>query len=217
MRELGLTAADLERLTGLYNGRFATLGHDVKTVGWGSSDSQALRFAVLCRGLDLAGRRVLDIGCGLGDFVPWAESVYGADFDYVGLDVSSDLVTAAAQRHGGARRVFLADTLGADSDLGWFDVVVLSGTLTFRTEDNLGTMRTLLALAYARCRGAVCVNFMSSQADHRLEKNFHYVPAEVFAFARTLTPHVVLHHDYPLHEFTVQLFRHSNAQPVVSS
>ena len=208
--ELGLSAEDWARVTALYNGRYATLGHDVKTVGWGSSASQALRFSVLCRGVELRGKRVLDIGCGLGDFVPWAEAQYDASFDYTGLDVSSDLVAAAQARLGGEHRRFYADTLAQDGDLGEFDVIVLSGTLTFRTQDNIGTMRTLLTRAYTRCRGVICVNFMSSYADHQLEKNFHFRPEDVFTFAKTLTPHVTLYHDYPLHEFTVQLFRQPN-------
>ncbi len=202
---LGLTSADFDRLTSLYNGRYATLGYDVRTVGWGSAEGQALRFSVLCRGLNLVGARVLDIGCGLGDFVPWAEGVYGPDFDYVGLDLSADLVEAARTRYGGERRRFIADTLGSESDLGDFDVIILSGTLTLRIANNRATMRSLLKHAFAHCRGALCVNFMSSYADHQLEKNFHFDPEKVFAFAKTLTPHVTLYHDYPLFEFTLQL------------
>jgi len=211
--ELGLTSGDFDRLTGLYNGRLAELGHDVRTVGWSSAASQALRFSVLCRGLDLAGRRILDIGCGLGDFVPWAEGVHGTDFDYVGLDLAADLVAAAQSRHGGDRRRFIADTLAQGSDLGAFDVIVLSGTLTFRTADNRATMQSLLTRAFACCRGTVCANFMSSYADRQLEKNFHFVPEDVFGFAKTLTPYVTLYHDYPLYEFTVQLHR----QPMPAS
>jgi len=195
-------------MAALYNGRLAEYGYDVRTVGWGSAESQRLRFAVLCRGLSLRGARILDLGCGLGDLVPWLETYHGDDFDYTGLDLSADLVVAAAARHGGARRRFLTGTLSADLDVGRLDLILLSGTLTFRTHDNVSTMRSLLALAFERCDGAVCANFLSSYADHELQKNFHFAPEVVFAYAKTLTPYVALHHDYPLLEFTVQLFRH---------
>jgi len=68
---IGLTASDLERMTELYHGRLDVHGADVRTVGWSSRSDQHLRFEVLCRGLDLRGKRILDIGCGLGDFIPW--------------------------------------------------------------------------------------------------------------------------------------------------
>lgn len=204
---IGLTADDYAGLTGLYDGRLREFGVGVKTVGWGSVGDQEMRFEVLCRGLNLEGLRVLDIGCGLGDFVGWAEKRFGPDFDYVGLDLSAGLIEAAQKRFGGERRQFLADTLTPESRIGEFDVAVLSGTLTYRTADNMATMRSVISSAYARSRVAVCSNFMTSYADSRLEKNFHYQPEEVFAFAKSLSRFVVLHHDYDLYEFTVQILR----------
>lgn len=204
---IGLTPDDYARLTGLYAGRLAESGACVKTVGWGSVQDQHMRFEVLCRGLDLKGLRVLDIGCGLGDFLPWAQEKYGDCFDYAGIDLSADLIGAARRRFGAGRHRFIAGTLTPDSDIGQFDIAVLSGTLTFKTADNPATMRSVLTSAWARCRVAVCSNFMTSYADSRLEKNFHYEPEQVFAFAKSLSRFVVLHHDYDLYEFTVQVFR----------
>lgn len=209
---IGLSDEDCSRLSALYDGRYAEHGASVKTVGWGSESDQAMRFEVLCRGLNLTGKRILDIGCGLGDFVPWAESRFGTDFDYVGMDLAADLVKSAAERLGGPRRRFIADTLGTETDIGEFDVIVLSGTLTFRTTDNMATMRTILTNAFERCQGALCCNFMTSYADTQLEKNFHYSPEEVFSFGKSLTRFVTLHHDYPLFEFTLQMFRQATLQ-----
>lgn len=176
-------------------------------MGWGTLQGQALRFEVLCRQLNLQGQRVLDIGCGLGDFVPWAEARYGADFEYVGIDLAEDLIGAAQARFGGPGRKFIADTLGPDSRIGDFDIVISSGAMSFRISDNIKTMRRLLSEAWARTRQALCVNFLSTYVDFELEKNFHYSPEEVFAFAKTLSRWVMLHHDYPLYEFTIQVFR----------
>ena len=63
---IGLTSVDIARITGLYDQRLAEHGLDVRTVGWGTKSEQEMRFDVLCRGLDLRGKRVLDLGCGLG-------------------------------------------------------------------------------------------------------------------------------------------------------
>jgi SAM-dependent methyltransferase len=204
---IGLTASDLKRLTELYHGRLDVHGADVRTVGWSSRSDQHLRFEVLCRGLDLRGKRILDIGCGLGDFIPWAEQKFGADFDYVGLDLSTRLVAAARQRFGGPRRRFIEGTLASGTPTGDFDISVLSGTLTFKTSDNISTMRSVLLGAWERSREAVCSNFMTSYADTMLEKNYHYRPEEILTFAKTLSRFVTLHHDYDLWEFTIQVFR----------
>ena len=204
---IGLTALDVERLTELYHGRLEELGADVRTVGWSSRSDQHLRFEVLCRGLDLRGKRVLDVGCGLGDFIPWAEEKFGSDFNYVGMYLSGGLVLAAREQFGGKRRQFVEGTLTPGSSIGEFDITLLSGTLTFRTSDNISTMQSLLSCAWDRSREAVCSNFMTRYADTALEKNFHYQPEQVFAFAKSLSRFVALHHDYDLWEFTVQVLR----------
>lgn len=204
---IGLTPEDFESLSSLYNDRFDRLGVCAKTVGWGSTTDQFLRFEVLCRGLDLKGYRILDIGCGLGDFVAWAEERYGPDFDYVGLDLAANLVASASERFTGRHRQFVLGTLGPDSDLGEFDLIVSSGALSFRTSDNMSTMRALLQNAWAKTKGTLSVNFLSSYVDFQLEKNFHYRPEEIFSFSKTLSPWVALHHDYPLYEFTIQILR----------
>lgn len=211
---IGLTSDDVFRLTNLYNCRLAEHGLSASTVGWASRSDQNLRFEVLCRGLDLNGRRVLDIGCGLGDFVPWAEAKYGPDFDYTGIDLSADLVTAARKRFPGHRRQFVAGTLSDEEEVGMFDIALLSGTLTFKTADNMSVMRNILSSAWRCCTTAVCCNFMTAYADSRLEKNFHYSPEDIFAFARSLSRFVVLYHDYDLWEFTVQIWRHPSLNRV---
>lgn len=207
LETVGLTTLDFNRLTGLYDQRLQEHGQDVRTVGWRSRADQHLRFEVLCRGLDLRGKRVLDIGCGLGDFVPWAEQKYGTGFDYLGLDLSSGLIDAATKRFAGSQRRFIQGTITPASAYGDFDIVVLSGTLTFRTSDNMSTMRTILMSAWERSREAVCSNFMTRYADSMLDKNYHYSPEEVFSFSKTLSRFVTLHHDYDLWEFTIQVLR----------
>ena len=205
---IGLTGADLDRLSGLYEDRLVLHGMDVRTVGWSSESDQHMRFEVLCRGLDLRGKKILDVGCGLGDFIPWAENKFGTDFDYLGIDFSNGLVAAAEKRFQSQRRKFVTGTLTPQSDLGEFDIAVFSGTLTFKTTDNIATMRSVLGSAWERTREAVCSNFMTSYADSELDKNFHYKPEEVFSFAKTLSRYVTLYHDYELWEFTIQVLMH---------
>lgn len=207
VESIGLTSADFARLTELYENRLLEHGLDAKTVGWGSRSDQSMRFEVLCRGLDLRGKRVLDIGCGLGDFVPWAEEKYGADFDYLGVDLSRGLIIAAQERFTRPRRQFLVGTLTPDRKIGEFDITVLSGALTFKTKNNIATMRTILSRAWDHSREAMCCNFMSSYVDSQTRKNFHYSPEKLFSFAKTLSRFVTVHHDYDLWEFTLQVFR----------
>jgi len=199
---------DLRALAAVYNERLGRFGNHHKTVGWGSAEDQALRFEVLCRGLSLEGRRILDVGCGLGDFVPWARRKFGDSFSYHGVDVAADLVERARELHGDERRLFSSGLLEDNVDEGErFDFVICSGTFSLRISDNWGSMQNVFQLAWKRTDGVLAANFLSTYVDYQLEKDFHFDPCEVFSFAREMTPYVTLYHDYPLYEFSVQLHR----------
>ena len=53
----------------------------------------------------------------------------------------------------------------------------------------------------------ISLNFLSKYVDFELDKNQHYEQQEVFGWAKDITRRVNLFHDYPLYEFTVQLFK----------
>ena len=64
--ERRLTQEEKAKIRDLYGSRFAQYGSNHQTVGWGSVADQQLRFEMLCRNIDIKGKTVLDVGCGLG-------------------------------------------------------------------------------------------------------------------------------------------------------
>lgn len=206
-----LSGPDKQRIVDLYESRLSQFGRDVRTVGWGSRATQKLRFEVLCRSVNFSGMRVLDVGCGLGDLVPFLDQAGYKNYDYVGLDVAPGLVDEAVRLHGGPNRHFIAGDLFETNDLGMFDAVVLSGALTLRVTDNLAVAQKTISKMFEMSRHVTAVNFLSKYADYETEKDFHFQPEAMFTFGKSLTRWVTLYHDYPLYEFTLQLFRSSAA------
>ena len=202
-----LTASERAELVALYEARLARFGHDHRTVGWGTREDQLLRFDMLCRDLPLAGRHVLDVGCGLGDLVPYLERRTGGDFTYTGIEMSTQLVARAQEAFGGARRRFITGDFATLDLAEQADLVFMSGTLSFRVADNAAFARAMIERGYACAREALAVNFLTSYVDWQEDKNFHYAPEEMLKLAKSLTRHVALYHDYPLWEFTLQLRR----------
>jgi SAM-dependent methyltransferase len=208
-----LTSDDKRRIVDLYEDRYAAYGYDVRTVGWGSRADQWLRFAVLGRGIDFGGKRILDVGCGLGDFVAFLEANGHSGYSYTGIDLSPKLIEDATRRFGGEHCTFAVADILTDP-METFDVVVCSGALSFRLDDNLALAERMIARMIQLASEAVSVNFLSSRVDYQLEKNFHYEPERMLAFALSLSRWVRLHHDYPLYEFTLQIFANSNDRAV---
>ena len=192
-----------------YNNKLNQFGISHQTVGWGSKESQQLRFAVLLRNLNLENKKILDIGCGLGDLVHFIREHNTEKFSYTGIELVPDFVRLAKERFADDRTIQFIE---CDMEKLFLfkepiDIVVLSGALNIRVNDNQHLMEQILTYGFNLCQECVSINFLTSYADYILDKNHHYEPEKVFSFAKTLSPKVNLIHDYPLYEFTIQIFR----------
>jgi trans-aconitate methyltransferase len=199
---------DREAIVSLYEGRYAELGYDVRTLGWRGREDQRLRFRVLGDIADLAGASICDIGCGFGDLVPYLRERFG-EFRYTGVDLSPSLIEEARRRHP-EHEFHCLDILDGDFSLR-ADYFLLSGALNFRVEDNWGLTEAMLSRMFELADRGVAVNFLTSYVNFERPHNYHHRPEEVFRFARALTSRVALRHDYPLWEFTVYLYREAQA------
>ncbi len=198
---------NMDKLYRHYETRFEEHGYSYKTLGWGSVETQQLRFQVLADIADLTGCSVCDVGCGFGDLYAYLAGRFGT-VTYHGIDLSQVLLDEGAKRHPTAtfeRR----DLLTAPFPAGRFDYVMASGLLNFKQENHLDYLTKMVATLFNACSQGLAINFLSSYVDYELEKDFHFAPEAAFTMARKLTRWVTLRHNYPLYEFTLYLYRDS--------
>jgi SAM-dependent methyltransferase len=200
---------NLKEVKDFYNNRHKEVGDTLKSVGWSTKESQYLRFEVLIRNLELENKTILDIGCGLGDFITFLEEKGIKNFNYIGLDISESLIESAKNKFKDKKNIqfIVGDTLELIHRLPSFDISVMSGALSYKIEDNMGYTKEVMYQLAMKSNEVVAFNFLTSYVDYTLEKNFHYKPEEVFSMAKSICKKVNLYHDYPLYEFTVQLFK----------
>lgn len=81
-----------------------------------------------------AGDKVLDCGCGPGDFLE-----YLPDVDYVGIDISEDYIKSARRRFGN-RATFRVGSVGREtmSEEGHYDLVLAIGLLHHLDDHQAG-------------------------------------------------------------------------------
>jgi phosphoethanolamine N-methyltransferase len=120
----------------------------------------------LVEGIDLAGKRVLDIGCGIGGPAFVLARKYGAQV--TGVDLEPQLIERARRRAAelglSQQTDFIAVTLGPlDFPDQVFDVVFTSGALT-QTEDKAGIVAECFRLL--RPGGVLtCYDWLKSDAE----------------------------------------------------
>ena len=190
-----------------YNPRIAKGRENYDILDWASAQSQKLRFEVLLRNVDLEGKSLLDVGCGLGDLGVLLRD-RGLDVRYTGVDVLEKMLEKARRANPGARFV-LGDIFaaGPDNPLAGeqFDVVFCSGTMNLNLGNNLEFLRLALPRMIQLTGEVLVANFLHSRETACEAKYFHYDPNDVIEI---LEPHcgrdkIQLIDDYLANDFTL--------------
>lgn len=194
------------RLDALYLPRLAEHGLGPQAQGWPSRLEQMVRFAALT-GIGLSpGDSVLDAGCGQGDLLKHLEE-QGFQGRYFGIDLLPEMIETANNLRPppGIDACFAVADL-ADAPRHWrADVVLASGIFVVMTQDEA---QAALAQLFAACRRAFAFTCLSSwDPTPNAEGYLRLDPAETLNFCRSLTPRVLLRHEYFLTDFTVYLYR----------
>ncbi len=200
----------VKRILGYYEPRIrpGRAPHDI--LDWNSAASQITRFEVLADNVDLCGRKLLDVGCGLGDLLGFLRS-RGVSADYTGVDLSSKMIDTARGRLPGGRfmctDVFADGEAADDAEVPFgreaFDVIFCSGVFNL----NLGNNDRFIPAAVSRltelARRYVVFNLLHTRAGDLGRTYVYFHPDEVLAAIRPLGWEIRLIDDYLPNDFTV--------------
>ncbi len=206
MGRAGMKPAEIEASNRHYAQNLARLRDPAQVCDWGGPGSQRARFRVLAAVGDLAGRSVLDVGCGLGALSEWFAET-GLEVDYTGIDLCPDIVAAARVRSPRGR--FEVRDLLADLPSERWDWVLSSGIFNRVYEDNHGFVERMLGAIFASCRLGIAANFITTWADPGSigPETFQVEPAWLLGRARALSRRVAFRHDYLPHDGTIYVYR----------
>ena len=176
---------------------------------WASPETQAIRFEAIQRLGDLAGKCVLDVGCGRGDFYDFLHARGIAVADYIGIEAVPALAEAAerkGQQYSNLsviRADFVADPARMFVAA---DVIVFSGSLNTLEEPDLVNV---LRRAYDAAAGAVVFNYLCSPSLASATYLRWRKPADVLKLARSLSESVKTLDDYLPGDCTVAIYKDS--------
>lgn len=195
----------LRQVADYYAAKLAEHGETPRGVDWNGADSQQLRFGQLCKLIDGDGSfSINDLGCGYGALYDYLAALHSS-FSYAGIDVSAEMIDAAAQRL--PRNVEL---LCADRPARIADYSVASGIFNVRmdrSDDEWWTYcQATLDILDSHSRFGFAFNCLTSYSDaDKMHDYLYYAdPLAVFDLCkRRYSRNVALLHDYQLYEFTI--------------
>ena len=197
-----------EYVISFYNNAFQMHGDRPESLRW-TTNGQFLHYeSLLDIGSGIEGKKVLDYGCGKGDFFQFMKD-RDIKVHYTGFDINEKLVSLAKKKFPECRfKVFDMESDELDED---FDYVFLCGVFNLRVEGLDETIKNTLTKLFKRCRIALAFNALSA---YNPKKDFelHYVyPEEMFEFAvKNLSPFVILKHDRIPYDFIMFVYKNEN-------
>jgi SAM-dependent methyltransferase len=181
------------------------IGDDVpghRAADWSDEFAQQIRFAVLGDNVELAGRSLLDVGCGTGDLWAFLHE-REIETDYLGVDLVDKAIAEARRRHPDGRFEVVDVFQPGIFEPGSFDVVFSSGAFNL----DLGNNREFLPAAVARlielAREVTAFNLLHARAASTYSHCFYWQPEEVRDMLADLCGRVEIIDDYLMNDFTV--------------
>lgn len=173
-------------------------GVGIKTLGWGSTVSQEVRFRTL---LEVQGFQptdsVLDVGCGYGDFSK-------AIVNYTGIDIRSRAIDEARKRYPDKR--FECGPI--DSITTRFDWVMASGIFAFDSPDWKTETIRIVKLMFDISTKGIAFNLLSVLTPNRKDSDMKYATLpEILEWIPTLSTKFTVRHDYLQNDMTIYMYK----------
>lgn len=161
-----------------YQEKLKTGSEHYQILGWEGYAQQHARFEALCREVDLQGKSLLDVGCGLGDLYDHLQR-RGIRADYLGVDILDFMIEKARQDNPGGSflctDIFKEDKLPRSS----FDVVYASGIFNLDLGNNQEFFRAALQRFYGLSSEAVVFSLLHERSTQQEAPYFYYRPSQV--------------------------------------
>ena len=203
-----------EKFKELYSSKFKEFGPTPEGVYWGpEADRLHLRYDKMLAVIPEAdrGKRVsmLDVGCGFSGLLGYAREG-GYDLDYNGIDLAENMVEYSRETYPNA--TFHQGNILDRPEIGPFDYVVGNGILTLKLDLQRRDMDTyahsLIRAMFSYCRKGIGFNSMTDRVNFHADHLYYRNPQDLLTWCMNeLSPYVRLDHAYPLHEYTIYIYR----------
>ncbi len=176
--------------------------NDARGVFWINETTQLVRYKIFSEIGDLNKRRILDVGCGLGDFAGYLKTRFN-DFDYEGFDVVPEMIEKAKIKY--PQEKFKLTEID-DYLEQVFDYAFASGVFSIRLENYWEKYFSVIKKMYQITSKAVGFNMLSANY-HKGDNLFVvYQPEEIKKTCEDFAQRVELKMGYLPQDFTIFLY-----------
>lgn len=196
-----------EYIISFFNKNLDFFGDKPEAVRW-THEGQIMHYEAMLDIGDISGKRILDFGCGKGDFYGFLRD-NNINVHYTGLDINENLIKLAKEKYPNIDfRFFDLEKEELKED---FDFVFLCGVFNLKVSDLEEYIKSTLIRLFKHCKKGLAFNALSAHNPRKDFELFYLSPEDILSFAiKNLSPFVSLRHDRILYDFTLLVYKERN-------
>ena len=208
MRSATLDPIAKNQIISFFNHHLYKFGDRPEALRW-TPQGQLKRYHTLIDiARDLNNQKILDYGCGTGDFYKFLQQ-HGINVQYSGVDINSNFINLAKNKYPGC--TFKVMSIDEDPLEEFFDYIFICGVFNLKVPGVQQDLRNTLVNLFKHCNKALALNALSSHAPIQDPELNYTSPEETVKFSiENLSPSVVLHHDRIENDFTLFIYTSLN-------
>jgi len=197
---------DIKYVINRYKERIKEFGLTFDSLKSGSTNKQNIRHAIHSSSFRTESPSILDIGCGMGDFLIYLQENKIPN-SYQGYDIVPEYINYCKANY--PKEKFEVRNVFENGIDGTYDNIILSQVLNNRYSfsDNMDVMKQMMTICNNHCTVGFSIDMMSEYVDFKNDELYYYSPEKIFTFAKTLSKRVLLRHDFRPYEFCIQVFK----------
>lgn len=197
-----------DQLISFYNFHYKKFGERPEALRW-TPQGQLRRYHTFLEiAPDLNNQKILDYGCGMGDFYKFLKR-RGIKVRYTGVDINENFIKVAKKNFPEcAFRVMNID----DEELeGYYDYIFICGVFNLRVPGVQEDLRNALVTLFKHCNKGLALSALSSHTPIKDAELSFTSPEDMVKFAiENLSPSVALRHDRLPNDFTLFVYTSYN-------
>lgn len=196
-----------EYIISFFDSQLSLYGDRPEALRW-TKIGQRLHYQCLLDIGDIKGKKILDFGCGKGDFYEFLIEK-NIKVDYTGYDINEKLIKVAKNKY--PQCSFKVFDIDKEEITEVFDYIFLCGVFNLRVEGLDKTIKDILKKLFKHCRIAMAYNGLSAHNPKKDFELYYSYPEDIFSFTvKNLTPYVSIRHDRMIYDFVMFAYKDLN-------
>lgn len=162
---------------------------DYKVLGWESKEAQELRFEMLSANVDLHNKKILDVGCGLGNLLEYLNDK-DIKVDYIGVDIIEEMIDTVKKKGLCGEFVCIDIFKKHCFEAHSFDVVYTSGIFNLDMGNNMEFFGMALDRFFDLTKDVVAFNLLDINSPNKEDPYFYFDHEQVAEIIEANYPHV---------------------------